>query len=83
MKPDGSCSYVPYESSATSQGALVCIPHTDEGDVNATCINVLGTINRMYQAAELDDFAVPLFDDDEFDVFVKALDDAKEKYYAK
>ena len=83
MKPDGSCSYVPYESSATSQGALVCIPHTNEGDVNATCINILGTINRMYQAAELGDFMVPLFDDDDWDFFLDCLDRAKEKYYAK
>lgn len=83
MKPDGSSSYTPPESSCTSQGALVCIPHTDEGDVNATCINVLGTINRMYQAAELEDFAVPMFDYDQFNVFLKAMEEAKIKYYAK
>lgn len=83
MKPDGSCSYVPYESSATSQGALVCIPHTDEGDVNATCINITGTISRMYEAAELQGFAVPLFDYSDFDVFINAMNEAKEKYYAK
>ena len=83
MKPDGSCSYTVPESSATSQGALVCIPHTNEGDVNATCINILGTINRMYQAAELGRFMVPLFDDDDWDFFLGCLDRAKEKYYAK
>lgn len=83
MKPDGSCSYTPNISSCTSQGAFVSIPQTNEGDVNATVINVFGTINRMYQAAELEDFAVPMFDYDDFDIFLKAMEEAKAKYYAK
>ena len=83
MKPDGSSSYTPPYPAITSQGALVCIPETYEGDVNATCINVLGTIHRMYQAAELEEFMVPLFDDDDWEFFLECLDKAKEKYYAK
>ena len=83
MKPDGSCSYVPEEPAVTSQGAYVCIPHLNEGDVNATVINIFGTINRMYRAAELEEFAVPMFDDDDWDFFIDCLDKAKEKYYAK
>ncbi len=83
MKPDGSCSYTPPESACTSQGALVAIPHTNEGDVNATCINVFGTINRMYLAAELGDFVVPMFDDSDWEFFLDCLHRAKEKYYAK
>ena len=83
MKPDGSCSYTPTESSCTSQGAIVSIPHTDEGDVNATCINIFGTINRMYLAAELGDFIVPMFDDEDYELFLDAMEKAKVKYYAK
>lgn len=83
MKPDGSCSYTPLTSSTTSQGAFVSVHATNEGDVNATCINIFGTINRMYLAAELGDFIVPLFDDEDYELFLDAMDKAKEKYYAK
>ena len=41
-KDDGSFSYKKNHSSATSQGAPVAVPNTNEGDVNAT---VIGTNN--------------------------------------
>ena len=37
-KPDGSFSYGPRYSSATSQGAPAAVPHSVEGDVNATAL---------------------------------------------
>ena len=83
MKPDGSCSYTPNATSTTSPGAFVAVNGANEGDVNATCINILGTIDRMYRAAELDDFIVPIFDDEDFDFFLMALGEAEEKYYRK
>ena len=81
MKADGSSSYTPAASSTTSQGSFVSVKGTNEGDINATCINIFGTIDRMYYAAELGDFIVPMFDYDDFNIFLDAMKKAKAKYY--
>lgn len=48
IKPDSSSSFLRAESSATSQGMRVAVPHTNEGDTNATTINTFGTLNHMF-----------------------------------
>jgi len=48
IKKDTSSSFGRNESSATSQGMRVCVPHTNEGDTNATLINTFGTLNHMF-----------------------------------
>ncbi len=60
-KQDGSFSYTTTESAATSQGLPVAIPHTNEGDVNATVICSTGTISNIYSALGLSSYKVPLF----------------------
>lgn len=67
QKTDGSYSYCPHHSSATSQGARVALPDTNEGDVNATSILSNGTPRSMCAALGIP--RVPLFcreDGDEF-----------------
>lgn len=49
IKEDTTSSFAPKESSATSQGMRVAVPHTNEGDTNATSINTFGTLNHMFK----------------------------------
>ena len=49
-KEDGSFSYQKNHSSATSQGAPVAVPKTNEGDVNAT---VIATNNFTYELFQI------------------------------
>ena len=72
-KPDGSCSYLQSRSSVTSQGAFVSIPELNEGDINATTINIMGVINRMHQAMEIEQFMVPLFPDEDYALFLNSI----------
>ncbi len=72
-KHDGSFSYMPKESSATSQGMPVAIYKTNEGDVNATCISIGGVVNNLYRALDLTWFKVPVFGSDEYERFLTSL----------
>ena len=49
-KTDGSFSYQQEHSSYTSQGMPVCVPYTNEGDVNATDIGIEGTLNNLFKS---------------------------------
>ena len=49
-KVDGSFSYLIGETSNVSEGMPVALPHTDEGDVNATFICTCGTASGMFRA---------------------------------
>ena len=48
-KPDGSFSYLIGETAANSEGMPVALPHTDEGDVNATFICICGISSSIFQ----------------------------------
>ena len=48
IKEDSSSSFAQKYSSDTSQGMRVAVPHTNEGDTNATTINTFGTLNHMF-----------------------------------
>jgi len=70
-KEDGSYSYYPSRSSATSQGARVAMPNVIEGDVNATSILSNGTPRSLCSALGIP--RIPLFcreDGNEFFSFI-------------
>lgn len=48
QKKDGSFSYYPGHSAHFSQNAPVCVPYTDEGDVNASVIAFTHTADQMF-----------------------------------
>ena len=70
-KDDGSFSYFPTKSSATSQGALVSLG-LNEGDVNATglALGVLSSMCTAYEITRLDVFSTK-----DGEAFVKAVSD--------
>ena len=47
-KIDGSFSYYKNETSYTSQGSVVAVAGTNEGDVNATAISSSGLLKWMF-----------------------------------
>lgn len=72
-KPDGAFSYLPKSSTGFSQKAPVSIHMTVESDVNASVIASSGTTRNMYSAMELLDFYVPIYDKEDREKFLKAL----------
>lgn len=54
MKEDGSFSYYQKETNSGSQGMPVAIPHTNEGDMNATVICGISTAGYMFECLGLD-----------------------------
>lgn len=69
---DGSYSYTPEFSSCTSQAARVSLG-LKEGDINATGINCSGVIRNSLRALELNDFFVPIFDEEGKAKFLDAI----------
>ena len=49
LKSDGSFSYLIGETAANSSDMPVALPHTDEGDVNATFICMCGISSSIFQ----------------------------------
>ena len=70
-KQDGSFSYMPHQACPRSQQAPVCIPGTNEGDVNGTCISSTGIIGNIYMALELKG-APKLYSDREYKLFLES-----------
>ena len=73
-KPDGAFSYLQKSSTGFSQKAPVSIHMTVESDVNASVIATTGTTRHMYQALEVIDFFVPLYDEEDRKRFIAAID---------
>lgn len=73
-KPDGAFSYLQKSSTGFSQKAPVSIHMTVESDVNASVIATTGTTRHMYQALEVIDFFVPLYDEEDRERFIAAID---------
>ena len=48
VKADGSYSFTKEATSHTSQGMVVAVEGTNEGDVNATCISILSVPGTIY-----------------------------------
>ena len=77
-KADGSYSYCPDHSSATSQGAPVALPGTNEGDVNATSILASGTLRSMCQGLGIP--RIPLFCQEDGDAFFSMIINTSEAF---
>ncbi len=71
-KDDGTFSYMREQACPRSQEAPVCVPGTNEGDVNATCISSTGLIGNIYMALEIKGYP-KLFGAPQFEVFKSAL----------
>jgi hypothetical protein len=73
-KADGAFSYHRACSAFKSQQAWVAIQDTPESDVNASVLCTSGLINNIYQAFDvLPEYRVPLFSDEDFEIFMKNL----------
>ena len=59
-KFDGSFSYKQEYASFTSQSMPVCVPYTNEGDVNATDICIEGTLNNLFASFGLSKYKIPV-----------------------
>ena len=75
-KIDGSFSYLIGQTSNTSEGMPVALPHTNEGDVNATFICTCGTANGMFRA--LGYTYIPIFTESDMMRFTARLDELGE-----
>ena len=73
QKDDGSFSYIRERSCHRSQGAPVCLPNMDEGDVNASCISSTGIISNIYSALEAGCVKVPLYTEKDYAAFLSVL----------
>ena len=58
-KNDGSYSMAKNSSSRYSQEHLVAVPDTNEGDVNATIISLIGIVGHIFNLLELK--RIPVF----------------------
>lgn len=74
-KPDGSFSYSPTYSSATSQGCPAAVPNSKEGDVNGTVLSCSGLLSYVYSALGLSGSStkVPLFGEVERVMFMNEV----------
>ena len=59
LKQDGSFSYLQRSSGPTSQGLPVAVLDTDEGDVNATTIFIVGITHHIFEILSQD--MVPIY----------------------
>lgn len=72
-KPDGSFSYLIGETAANSEGMPVALPHTDEGDVNASFICICGISNAIFK--DLGYTYIPQYTESDFMRFICRLSD--------
>ena len=59
LKSDGSFSYEPHESAWTSQGSVVAVKGTNEGDMNATAMATTYMINTLFECLGLEGNKIP------------------------
>ena len=77
-KVDGSFSYSPKYSSATSQGCPAAVPNTVEGDVNGTVLSFSGLLDYTYSALGLSGATkIPVFGEVERYMFMKEIGSLK------
>lgn len=72
-KADGAFSYHRDYSAFKSQEAWVAIQNTPESDVNASVLCTSGLINNIYKAFDAESYRVPLFSDEDYEIFLKNL----------
>ena len=71
-KNDGSFSWYEHESHYTSQGSVVAVPRTNEGDVNATT-KVPATIQWIFDCIGIK--MVPIYTSTDFEIFMNTICD--------
>jgi len=72
-KADGPFSYLKDRTAHYSQDVPVAIPYTNEGDVNASVICTTGTVAWMHHALDLTKFMVPIFTDEDYELFLNTV----------
>ena len=72
MKDDGSASFGQTSTAATSVGMRVAVNGTNEGDVNATLINLFGSLNHLMGVLGYD--WIKPFGTAEYMMFVKRVE---------
>ena len=81
--PDGGMSYSLEGFCCTSQGAPVAVGDSREGDINGNCCASSGLINYVFRALSIDDLAVPLFDESDFESFLEIVETREAEWRAK
>ncbi len=72
-KDDYSFSYFTNKTSDQSQGMPVAVPHTNEGDINASGICSGGIMGNLFGALELRDFFIPIYSPNAYNKFLENL----------
>jgi len=72
-KDDGSFSWYENESHYTSQGSVVAVAGTNEGDVNATTISSSGLLKWVFDCIGVKD--VPMYYAADFEIFMDTIYD--------
>ena len=78
-RSDLSYSYGRNAPSPISQGAPVCIPGRDEGDINGCVIATVYMVGMVHSGLGISDIKVPLYGEEEGQMFLDILNDAKSK----
>ena len=73
-KDDGSFSWYEDESHYTSQGSVVAVPRTNEGDVNASTIASSGLLGWVFDCIGVKD--VPMYYAADFEIFMDIVSNA-------
>ena len=72
-KDDGSFSYYETTTSYTSQGSVVAVAGTNEGDVNATCLTSSGLLKYIFSSIGVS--MVPMYYSSDFEIFMDTIYD--------
>lgn len=72
LKPDGSFSYNTDMTAARSQGAPTALENTNEGDINATQISIVGALDQVFALLGYD--STPIFSREDSELFFELLE---------
>ncbi|MBO5316803.1 MAG: hypothetical protein J6B48_10295 [Clostridia bacterium] len=72
-KDDGSFSYYQTTTSYTSQGSVVAVAGTNEGDVNSTCLSSSGLLKNIFGCIGVS--MVPMYYSADFEIFMDTIYD--------
>jgi len=78
-KPQGSFSYRPIGPAPNSCGMPVLDGEPVEGDVNATHLASTGLLSGIYGGLGLSDYKVPIFDEEEYNLYISLLEENRKR----
>ena len=78
-QPDGSVSYSINGGDYTSQGSLASPRDKKGSSVNGTMCGSISLTSSIFKALDIDDIRVPLYTEDDLQVFVGVLNEIHEK----